>query len=201
MNSKIQNKINYLSELKNKISLWSDKAEEELAYLIKEFEKITRAEVSSYFFPYFKDDSFAEILVEIASKYSENKKITLNIISSLCNMVLRYDLHETKAIYNFVLENANKKNLAGYVSIYLPNLKGFKAYPNKWQYFVSLKKMSPKKIAHQNLVKIIERNIDDIPSKYKQEIMDFLQEKYEMANNEGGKKYYQDMINRINFNF
>lgn len=61
--------------------------------------------------------------------------------------------------------------------------------------------MSPKKIAHQNLVKIIERNIDDIPSKYKQEIMDFLQEKYEMANNEGGKKYYQDMINRINFNF
>lgn len=103
MNSKIQNKINYLSELKNKISLWSDKAEEELAYLIKEFEKITRTEVSSYFFPYFKDDSFAEILVEIASKYSENKKITLNIISSLCNMVLRYDLHETKAIYNFVL--------------------------------------------------------------------------------------------------
>ena len=201
MNRKIQKKINYLNELKNKINLWNDKSEEELAYLIKEFEKMTRAEISSYFFPYFKDDSFAEILFEIASKYSENKKITLNIISSLCNMVLRYDLQETKAIYNFVLENANKKNLAGYVSIYLPNLKGFKEHPNKWQYFVSLKKMSPKKIAHQNLVKIIERNIDDIPSEYKQEIMDFLHEKYEMANNEGGKNYYQDMIDRINLIF
>lgn len=197
MNSKIQKKINYLNELKNKIILWSDKTEEELAYLINDFEKMTRAEISSYFFPYFKDDSFAEILFEIASKYSENKKITLNIISSLCNMVLRYDLHETKAIYHFVLENANKKNLAGYVSIYLPNLKGFKEYPNKWQYFINLKKMTPKKIAHQNLVKIIERNIDDIPSEYKQEIMDFLQEKYEMANNEDGKKYYQALIDKI----
>ena len=55
--------------------------------------------------------------------------------------------------------------------------------------------------AEINFLAILNEYIEEVPDEYKQEIIDFLQEKYQMANNEGGKKYYQDMINRINFNF
>lgn len=79
--------------------------------------------------------------------------------------------------------------------------KNFQKEENKWDYFMKIAKMTPKKIAEINFLAILNEYIEEVPDEYKQEIIDFLQEKYQMANNEGGKKYYQDMINRINFNF
>ena len=62
---------------------------------------------------------------------------------------------------------------------------------------MSMQKMTPKKIAHQNLVYIINQNIQSVPEEYKKEVISFLQKKHDLANNDGGKKFYLDMIKKI----
>lgn len=52
-----------------------------------------------------------------------------------------------------------------------------------------MQKMTPKKIAHQNLVHIINQNIQSVPEEYKKEVISFLQTKHDLANNDGGKKF------------
>ena len=164
---KIKKKINDIRLLQVEIKNWKMKTETEVVNILKLFEKTPRDEMSLYYSSYFKDDKFAEELLQIALNYSDNEKILLNIISILGNMILRYQLEETTEIYNFILSNAYKKRLAGYVSNYLPRLKNFEYYPDKWKYFMSMQKMTPKKIAHQNLVHIINQNIQSIPEEYK----------------------------------
>ena len=55
---------------------------------------------------------------------------------------------------------------------------------NKWDYFMKIAKMSPKKI-------------EEISNEYKEKIIRFFNEKWEKTNNDGGKKYYQALINKI----
>ena len=57
--------------------------------------------------------------------------------------------------------------------------------------------MTPKKIAQQKLVGIIEQNINNIPEQYKGEIIHFLKERHDAANNDFGKKMYLEMIEKI----
>ena len=174
---KIKKKINDIRLLQVEIKNWKMKTKIEVVNILKLFEKTPRDEMSLYYSPYFKDDKFAEELLQIALNYSDNEKILLNIISILGNMILRYQLEESTEIYKFILSNAYKKGLAGYVSIYLPRLKHFKYYPDKWKYFMSMQKMTPKKIAHQNLVHIINQNIQNVPEEYKKEVISFFTNK------------------------
>ena len=192
---KIKKKINDIRLLQVEIKNWKMKTETEVVNILKLFEKTPRDEMSLYYSPYFKDDKFAEELLQIALNHSDNEKILLNIISILGNMILRYQLEESTEIYNFILSNAYKKGLAGYVSNYLPRLKHFEYYPDKC--WMSMQKMTPKKIAHQNLVHIINQNIQNVPEEYKKEVISFLQTKHDLANNDGGKKLYLDMIKKI----
>ena len=53
------------------------------------------------------------------------------------------------------------------------------------------------KIAQQKLVGIIEQNINNIPEQYKGEIIHFLKERHDAANNDLGKKMYLEMIEKI----
>lgn len=77
-----------------------------------------------YYTPYFTDNKFADVLLQIARNYPDNEKMLLNITSILGNMIIRYQLEETMEIYNFILSNASsKKGIAGYVSVYLTQLK------------------------------------------------------------------------------
>ena len=62
---------------------------------------------------------------------------------------------------------------------------------------MSMQKMTPKKIAHQNLVYIINQNIQSVPEEYKKEVISFLQTKHDLANNDGGKNFYLNMIKKI----
>lgn len=195
--TRIKKKIDRIIFLQEEIRSWKIKTELELFNIIKLFEKIPRDEISLYYTPYFIDNKFADVLLQIAHNYPNNEKILLNIISILGNMIIRYQLEETIEIYNFILSNAFKKGISGYVSVYLTQLKNFEYYPNKWLYFMSMQKMTPKKIAHQNLVCIINQNIQNIPKEYQKDIISFLRTKYDLANNEGGKRLYSDMINKI----
>lgn len=197
INPKIQDKINKIIYLQDEIKKWEEKDEFEIESLMKNFEKMTRIEGSVFYTKYFTDEEFANILLVIARKYPDNKSIIKDIITALGMMITRYNLNEIEEMYTLMLEYSSQKGISAYVAIYLPFLKRFENYPNKWEYYMSMRKMTPKKIAHQKLVGIIEQNINNIPEQYKGEIIHFIKERHDAANNDFGKKMYLEMIEKI----
>ena len=197
INPKIQDKINKIIYLQDEIKKWEEKDEFEIENLMKNFEKMTRIEGSVFYTKYFTDEEFANILLVIARKYPGNKSIIIDIITALGMMITRYKLNETEEMYTLMLEYSSQKGISAYVAIYLPSLTGFEKHPNQWEYYMSMRKMTPKKIAQQKLVGIIEQNINNIPEQYKGEIIHFLKERHDAANNDFGKKVYLEMIEKI----
>ena len=197
INPKIQDKINKIIYLQDEIKKWEEKDEFEIENLMKNFEKMTRIEGSVFYTKYFTDEEFANILLVIARKYPENKSIIIDIITALGMMITRYKLNETEEMYTLMLEYSSQKSISAYAAIYLPSLEGFEKHPNHWEYYMSMRKMIPKKIAQQKLVGIIEQNINNIPEQYKGEIIHFLKERHDAANNDFGKKMYLEMIEKI----
>jgi len=197
INPKIQDKINKIIYLQDEIKKWEEKDEFEIENLMKNFEKMTRIEGSVFYTKYFTDEEFANILLVLARKYPGNKSIIIDIITALGMMITRYKLNETEEIYTFMLEYSSQKSISAYVSIYLSSLTGFEKHPNHWEYYMSMRKMTSKKIAQQKLVGIIEQNINNIPEQYKGEIIHFLKERHDATNNDFGKKMYLEMIEKI----
>lgn len=197
INPKIQDKINKIIYLQDEIKKWEEKDEFEIENLMKNFEKMTRIEGSVFYTKYFTDEEFANILLVIARKYPDNKSIIKDIITALGIMITRYKLNETEEMYTLMLEYSSQKGISAYVSIYLSSLTGFEKHPNQWEYYISMRKMTPKKIAQQKLVGIIEQNINNIPEQYKGEIIHFLKERHDAVNNDFGKKMYLEMIEKI----
>lgn len=197
INPKIQDKINKIIYLQDEIKKWEEKDEFEIENLMKNFEKMTRIEGSVFYTKYFTDEEFANILLVIARKYPDNKSIIKDIITALGMMITRYKLNETEEMYTLMLEYSSQKGISAYAAIYLPFLEEFEKHPNHWEYYMSMRKMTPKKIAQQKLVGIIEQNINNIPEKYTGEIIHFLKERHDAANNDFGKKMYLEMIEKI----
>lgn len=197
INPKIQDKINKIIYLQDEIKKWEEKDEFGIENLMKNFEKMTRIEGSVFYTKYFTDEKFANILLVLARKYPDNKSIIKDIITALGMMITRYNLNETEEMYTLMLEYSSQKGVSPYVSIYFPFLKRFEKHPNHWEYYMSMRKMTPKKIAQQKLVGIIEQNINNIPEQYKGEIIHFLKELHDAANNDFGKKMYLEMIEKI----
>ena len=195
INPKIQDRINKIIYLQDEIKKWEEK--DEIENLMKNFEKMTRIEGSVFYTRYFTDEKFANILLVIARKYPDNKSIIKDIITALGMMITRYNLNETEEMYTLMLEYSSQKGVSAHVSIYFPFLKRFEKHPNHWEYYMSMRKMTPKKIAQQKLVGIIEQNINNIPEQYKGEIIHFLKELHDAANNDFGKKMYLEMIEKI----
>ncbi len=197
INPKIQDRINKIIYLQDEIKKWEEKDEFEIENLMKNFEKMTRIEGSVFYTKYFTDEEFANILLVLARKYPDNKSIIKDIITALGMMITRYKLNETEEMYTLMLEYSSQKGISAYVSIYLSSLTGFEKHPNQWEYYISMRKMTPKKIAQQKLVGIIEQNINNIPEQYKGEIIHFLKERHDAVNNDFGKKMYLEMIEKI----
>ena len=197
INPKIQDKINKIIYLQDEIKKWEEKDEFEIESLMKNFEKMTRIEGSVFYTKYFTDEEFANIFLVIARKYPDNKSIIKDIITALGMMITRYKLNETEEMYTLMLEYSSQKSISAYAAIYLPFLEGFEKHPSHWEYYMSMRKMTPKKIAQQKLVGIIEQNINNIPEQYKGEIIHFLKERHDAANNDFGKKMYLEMIEKI----
>lgn len=197
ISKKIKMKIENISYLQSELKKYDFLSEEDILIFLQKFEKTTRDEISSHFEKYYKDENFADILLKIANKYNENSKIQIYIISSLGNMINRYSLKETKEIYEYFKKYMFEKEISAYVSIHLPHFRSFHKKENKWAYFIKIAKMSPKKIGESNFLSLLSKYIEEIPNEYKEEVICFLTEKRDKANNEGGKKYYQELINKI----
>lgn len=195
-------KIEDISYLQSELKKYEILSEDEIFILLKKFEKTTRDEMSCYFESYFTDEDFADedfadVLLQIANKYKENKKNHIYIISSLGNMINRYHLKETEEIYGYFKNARFTKGISAYVAIYFPHFKGFQEEENKWDYFMKIAKMSPKKIAEATFLSLVREHIEEIPDNYKEEVIQFLIMKQEKANNEGGRLYYQEFVDKI----
>lgn len=196
INRKIQNKIDNIKYLQNELMNFKNFSEDEISNLLQKFEKTPRDEVSFYFKSLFTNLEFANVLLEIADKYKENKKIQINILSSIGNMIRRYGLEETDEIYDYFKTNMFIKNVGVYVAIHLPYLKRFEK-ENSWEYFMKVKNMTPKKMAETTFLNIVNEHITEIPNEHKGEVIAFLKQKQQNSNNEGGQKYYQELIYTI----
>lgn len=197
VNKKIQIKIDNISFLQKQLKDYDFLSEEDILILLKNFEKTTKDEMSIHFERYFQDDVFASVLLSIANRYRENKKIQIGVITSLGNMINRYYLKETEVMYHYFKSQMFVKGISAYVSIYLPYFKNFQKEENKWDYFMKLSKMSPKKIAESNFLAIVSKYSREIPTEYKAQVIDFVTEKQEKANHKSGQKYFQELINDI----
>ena len=196
INRKIQNKIDNIKYLQNELMNFKNFSEDEISNLLQKFEKTPRDEVSFYFKALFKNLEFANVLLEIADKYKENKKIQINILSSIGNMIRRYGLEETDEIYDYFKTNMFIKNVGVYIAIHLPYLKRFEK-ENSWEYFMKIKDMTPKKMAETTFLNIVNEHIIEIPNEHKGEVIALLKQKQQNSNNEGGQKYYQELIYTI----
>ncbi|RKE57291.1 hypothetical protein [Sphingobacterium detergens] len=194
MSKKNVEKIRLLVE---KIKDWNRLNDDELFQLIKEFEKMPRLEVSKFYNDLFNDAKLVENLLTIYDKHSDNTKLVVLLISSIGNMIQRYRLPETKAIYEFMLKNSYRKNVGAYVALFLPRLTSFETYNNKWKYIMDIKMMSPKKIAESAFEALIGLYIDNIPAEYKVEASNYFKSKAQKSNNEYGKQYYLDLASKI----
>ena len=195
-NRKIQNKIDNIKYLQNELMNFKNFSEDEISNLLQKFEKTPRDEVSFYFKSLFTNLEFANVLLEIADKYKENKKIQINILSSIGNMIRRYGLEETDEIYDYFKTNMFIKNVGVYIAIHLPYLKRFEK-ENSWEYFMKVKNMTPKKMAETTFLNIVKEHITEIPNEHKGEVIALLKQKQQNSNNEGGQKYYQELIYTI----
>lgn len=194
---KIRKNIENINQLKEKIENWKKLDEEEIFLLIKEFEKTPRLEVSVYYNDLFNDPHFAKTLLDLYSSYKDNAKLTVLIISAIGNMMQRYNLPETEEIYDFMVENAYRKNVGPYVAVFLPRMSHFNAYSDPWKYFMDVKEMAPKKVAQSSFEVIMDLFFNEIPDKYKSEAKEYFIKKSEEANNEYGKKHYSDIAKKI----
>ncbi|WP_228413550.1 hypothetical protein [Chryseobacterium sp. CH21] len=183
--------------MKKQISGWKKLSEEQLFQAVKEFEKTPRLEVSVYYNDLFNDTKFADILLDIYKRNADNTKLVVLLISAIGNMLQRYSLSETNDIYEFMLENAYKKNVGPYVAIFLPRMEHFKSYNQKWQYFMEVKEMSPKKVAESSFEVIMDLYGNEIPKENKEEAASYFNRKAEESNNEYGKQYYLDLVGKF----
>lgn len=194
---KIKTNIEKIELLKKKIADWQSLSREDLLLSIKEFEKAPRQEVSVYYEKLFHDPRFGAILLEICAKEQTDPGLTVLIISAIGNMMRRYSLPETAEIYELMLKNYDRPQVGPFVAIFLPAMKLFENYNGKWEYFMKVKKMTPKKIAESSFESIINQHRNSIPEKYKNEIAAFFNQKAEKANNDYGRQYYLSIVKEI----
>ncbi|WP_298479634.1 hypothetical protein [uncultured Maribacter sp.] len=193
INTKIKKKLDNIINLKKELKNWKDLSEKEVFELIKNFEKTPRDEGSNWYNEVFTDNEFATILLKIGKEYKSNTKMNVYVISSLGNMMSRYNLKETKNIYEYFLDNLHEKGLSVYVSLFFTDLEHFANYSEKWDYIMSVKDMKPSKIGESSFETIIKSRKDNIPNKYKSIVNNHFIMKAEKANSEYGKKHYLDL--------
>jgi hypothetical protein len=120
---KIKKNIEAISALKEKIDQWQKLDKEDLFLTIKEFEKTLRLEVSTYYNVLFNDSKLVHSLIDIYKTHPNNSKLIIYIVSAVGNMIQRYGVTETKEVYDFMLENAYKRNVGPYVALFSAKIK------------------------------------------------------------------------------
>jgi hypothetical protein len=173
----MEQRIKILEELKDKLCNWKSYDETQLQKLMEEFEKIPREEFSSFYTPILTDKSLIENIIEIGEAFQANSNISINVISSLGNIVWRYKLNPSAKIFDFFKKATKNKKVNYYVSLYIASFPQYRTWEDKWNYLLSMPEITPKKKSMVNFhteVKKILSSKDDIPSEVIKKIITIL---------------------------
>ncbi|MDF3337402.1 hypothetical protein P3H80_08220 [Mycolicibacterium septicum] len=199
--TKIKKTLEEIRLVKDVIRSWRSLSDQEMSTAVAKYDRAVRAESSQYYRELFEDGEFARLLLSIQKARPNDDKLTMLVISAIGNMLQRYGLQETPEIYDLMLSNARRNNVGPYVAIFLPRMRTFMASEeNKWDYFMEIKSLSPKKVAERSFEVVLDLYGDDIPEQYRGAVVQYLEKKMQSANNEYGRRYYADFRNKVRQN-
>lgn len=196
MENKYQKKIDKeILEVINPIrNNWNNFTEEELENLLKKFGNICRDETSVLRKDILSDDELLSSLIKIGNKYN-NPKILIEIVSSINNMIERYNLKITDKAFQFLLSQTKNRKVNFYVSIFITRLSQFADYEQKWDYIMSIPNIAPKKKSINTFYRVIKDNLNNIPNKFKPDIINILERHLDTPNlHETTIKKYLEII-------
>lgn len=194
---KARKKLALILDLKNQLNQWRSSSEDEILLLLKEFEKKPRDEVSFWYNEALSDDEFATTLLEIAGYYQHNSKVARDLVSTLGYMIQRYQLTPTNQIFQYFLANAAKKDVAFFVSLFLPHMPQFQTYDQNWQYLMSIKNIKPIKNGRESFRLLINKFWQELPLEYLSETIVFLEEAVSDVSSVHSKDSYQELIYKL----
>lgn len=140
-------KTDALHSLKDKLLNWQQLSEQELEIYIREFEKIPRAEVSTFYTPVLSDNELGAILVAIGIQFPDNVKLQINVVSALGNMVLRYGLTPTDAMFDYLVAASANRKVNFYVALHIKVFPQYQSWAKRWEYLLSVPDIAPRKKA------------------------------------------------------
>lgn len=171
-------KTDALQSLKDKLLNWQQLSEQELEAYIREFEKIPRAEVSTFYTPVLSDNELGAILVAIGKQFPDNTKLQVNVVSALGNMVLRYGLTPTDMMFDFLVAASGNRKVNFYVALHIPVFPQYQSWSKKWEYLLSVPDIAPRKKAFVVFYDTVKRQLekhDMMPLEVKQAIIKKIQ--------------------------
>ncbi len=171
-----------LHALKDKLLNWQHLPEQELETSIREFEKIPRAEVSTFYTPVLSDSALGTILVAIGRQFPENTKLQVNVVSALGNMVLRYGLTPMDTMFNYLVDTSANRKVNFYVALHIRVFPQYETWSKKWEYLLSVPDIAPKKkafVVFYDTVKQLLEKHDIMPLEVKQEVIKKIQARLE----------------------
>lgn len=171
-------KTDALHSLKDKLLNWQQLSEQELETYIREFEKIPRAEVSTFYTPVLSDSQLGDILVAIGQQFPANSKLLINVVSALGNMVLRYGLTPTDAMFDLLVAASGNKKVNFYVALHMSVFPQYQSWSKRWEYLLSVPEIAPRKKAFVVFYDTVKRQLekhDPMTLKVKQAIIKKIQ--------------------------
>ena len=166
--------------------------------MLKKFGNICRDETSVLRKKILSEEKLLDSLLEIGNKYKDNTHILIEIISSIYNMHDRYGMKISDKTFKFLLAHTKNKKLNFYISIFITKLPQFEFYKNKWEYIMSIPNIAPREKSISTFYNIIDKNIDNLPSKYKPVIIAYFKKvisKYTLHISNVEK--YQELIKKL----
>ena len=154
---------------------WSIFNEDDMQRLLKKFGNICRDETSVFRKKILSEEKLLDSLLEIGNKYKDNTHILIEIVSSIHNMHDRYGMRISDKAFEFLLTHTKNRKVNFYISIFITQLPQFEFYKDKWEYIMSIPNIAPREKSISTFYNIINKNIDNLPTKYKPDIVAYFE--------------------------
>ena len=129
------------------------------------------------YIPVLTDSSLITSVFEIGKVYQNNLKLLINVISSLGNIVCRYEVTPSSEMFIFFKECTKKKKVNYYVSLYISSFPQYSNWDDRWNFLLSMPQIAPKKKSILNFQTELKRLLvshEPIPAEVRQQIMQTL---------------------------
>ncbi|ATA88033.1 hypothetical protein CGC50_13340 [Capnocytophaga gingivalis] len=153
--------IRILENIRYNLYSWKSYDELSLEEIMKEFEKFPRKEYSSYYTSILTDRILIKDILEIGRTFYSNSNILINVISSLGNIVERYNFSPSDEIFEFLEKAISNKKANYYVSLFIFSFPQYYNWEYRWDYLVSIPNIIPKKKSIINFLIGIKKTIRD----------------------------------------